>query len=197
MPVGLSTRDSKILFWAAFKRKKAKEREWGKEEWRESVWFYFTAPLVPSDQRRNGATSHTGNATQWDGAVRSSTEIARKEDGLWGMVIAVVAAVERGATAALAEDAVVAGGTVEEDSRLRPEAALLFGLWITSCGRHPDDVRAEVAGGQFQRFGGCFRPRRSQDSYSQQPLQWPCVCVRLQKDRMFVFPIWKSEYEDF
>ena len=81
-------------------------------------------------------------------AVRSSAEIARKEDGLWGMVIAVAAAVERGATAALAEDAVVAVvGTVEEDSRLRSEAALLIGLWLTSCGRHSDDVRAEVAGG--------------------------------------------------
>ena len=64
------------------------------------------------------------------------------------MVIAVAAAVERGAIAALAEDAVVAVvGTVEEDSRLRPEAALLLGLWPTICGRHPDDVRAEVAGG--------------------------------------------------
>ena len=80
--------------------------------------------------------------------VRSSAEIARKEDGLWGMVIAVAAAVERGAIAALAEDAVVAVvGTVEEDSRLRPEAALLLGLWPTICGRHPDYVRPEVAGG--------------------------------------------------
>ena len=80
--------------------------------------------------------------------VLSSAEIARKEDGLWGMVIAVAAAVERGATAALAGDAVVAVvGTVEEDSRLRPEAALFLGLWLTSCGRHPDDVCAEVAGG--------------------------------------------------
>ena len=80
--------------------------------------------------------------------VRSSAEIARKEDGLWGMVIAVAAAVERGAIAALAEDTVVAVvGTVEEDSRLRPEAALLLGLWPTIYGRHPDDVRPEVAGG--------------------------------------------------
>ena len=77
--------------------------------------------------------------------VQCSAEIVSNEDGIWGMVIAVVTTVAP-VNNRLTDMKVVAVRAVEEDTRLiRLEVANVF-RFLLKLLSHSNDVRSEVAG---------------------------------------------------
>ena len=89
---------------------------------------------------------HKGNCnTMGTIIVQRSAEIVSNEDGIWGVVIAVVTTVAP-VNNRLTDMKVVAVRAVEEDTRLiRLEVANVF-RFLLKLLSHSNDVRSEVAG---------------------------------------------------